>query len=78
EPDALSVSGIRKMPVDERKKHKITVVLDLYSVEIFADGRALSSVICPDFSADAIKLSADADSCVYKRCDVSGSMSMEN
>ena len=78
ETDALSVAGIRKMPVDERKKHKITVVLDLYSVEIFADGRALSSVICPDFSADAIKLSADADSCIYKRCDVSGSMSMEN
>ncbi|MDE6504654.1 MAG: GH32 C-terminal domain-containing protein [Clostridia bacterium] len=77
ETDALSVAGVRKMPVDKSDKHVITVVLDLYSVEIFIGGRALSSVICPDISADGITLVADAGSCVYTRYDVSGYMGID-
>lgn len=78
ETDALSLAGIRKVPLDVCKKHRITVVLDLFSVEIFADGRALSSVICPEANADGIKLTADADSCRYVRYDTAGEMSVEN
>lgn len=78
EEDALSLAGIRKMPVKTCGKQKITIVLDLYSVEIFVGGRSLSSVICPELSADGIFLSAAADSCIYTRFDVNGCMSVEN
>lgn len=77
EKDGYSLSGIRKMPLDIALKHKITVVLDLFSVEIFADGRSLSSVICPDLDADGIFLSVSADACAYTRYDVSDYMKIE-
>lgn len=74
EKDGYSLAGIRKMPLEKLSEHKITVVIDLFSVEIFADGKSLSSVICPDLDADGISLTADADGCVYTRYDVSDSM----
>lgn len=78
EKDELSLAGIRKMPLDKRDKHLITVVLDTYSVELFADGRALSSVICPEQEADGIEICADAKSLSYVRYDVTSFMSVEN
>lgn len=74
EKDEYSLKGIRKMPLDGIDVHKITVVLDLFSVEIFADGRALSAAICPDLDADGISLTADAEKLSYVRYDVSDSM----
>lgn len=78
ETDGYSLAGIRKMPLENISEHKITVVCDLFSVEIFADGRALSSVICPDCDADGIRLTATAESCTYTRYDVSSKMSIRH
>ncbi len=77
ENDEYSLAGIRKMPLDDAATHKITVVFDWFSVEVFADGRALSSVICPDLSADGISLSVCADSCIYTRYDTSEFMEVK-
>lgn len=72
EEDGYSLKGLRKMPLDRKKRHKITVVFDLFSVEIFADGRALSSVIYPDPDADGIELSVTAAKCGYTRYEAEG------
>ncbi|MCI8735194.1 MAG: glycoside hydrolase family 32 protein [Clostridia bacterium] len=77
ESDEYSVAGIREMPLDKRRLHKLIVVMDLFSVEIFADGKSLSSVICPPLDADGIELSADAASCKYVRYDVSDCMGIK-
>lgn len=74
EKDEYSLAGIRKMPLDKSAEHKITIVFDLFSVEVFSGGRALSSVICPDLDADGISFEVDADGCTYERYDVSGNM----
>lgn len=74
ERDAYSSAGKRLMPLDKLSKHKITVVLDLFSVEIFADGRAMSSVVCPKITSDKIELNVEADFQTYTRYDVTGDM----
>ncbi len=74
ETDALSLAGLRKLPLDSRQKHTVTVVTDLFSVEIFVDGKALSSAVCPDPDADGIVLHCNADSCRYVRYDLSDYM----
>lgn len=74
EKDEYSLVGKRKMPLDDLNSHKITVVLDLFSVEIFADGRALSAAFCPKLDSDGIELSVQAENCVYTRYDTSGYM----
>lgn len=77
EKDEYSLSGKRKMPLDDVAAHKITIVLDLFSVEIFADGRALSSTVCPKPEADGIELSVQAAACSYSRYDTSGYMEVK-
>ena len=67
ETDPYSLSGKRVMPLDNITTHKIVIVLDYFSVEIFADGRALSSAICPSPDSTALHLITTANSCKYTR-----------
>ena len=67
EKDADSVAGIRRMPFGDKEETELIVVLDEFSVEIFENGKALSSTIYPDADAEDISLSVDADTCVYIR-----------
>lgn len=70
EKDLDSVNGIRRMPCSNNKEVTLTVVMDDFSVEIFEDGRALSSTIYPPDDADGFELTVKADSCQYERADV--------
>ena len=70
EKDADSLNGIRRMPYSGNDDVTLTIVMDEFSVEIFEDGRALSSTIYPPVDADGIELCVKADSCHYKRSDI--------
>ena len=67
EKDADSLNGIRRMPFSGKKDVTLTIVTDEFSVEIFEDGRALSSTIYPPADATALQLNVQAKSCVYER-----------
>lgn len=67
EKDEDSLLGIRRMPFGGKQTTEITVVMDEFSLEIFENGKALSSTVYPDLDADGIYLSVDADECVYVR-----------
>ena len=67
EKDEDSLAGIRRMPFGGKEMTELTIVLDEFSVEIFENGKALSSTIYPDTDADDISLTVDADECVYVR-----------
>lgn len=70
EKDSDSLNGIRRMPFSNKKETTITIVMDEFSVEIFEDGRALSSTIYPPQSADGFELTAKAESCIYERANI--------
>ena len=70
EKDADSLSGIRRMPYSGNKETTLTIVMDKFSVEIFEDGRALSSTVYPPCGADALELSVKAASCHYERAEI--------
>ena len=70
EKDADSLNGIRRMPYSGNDEVTLTIVMDEFSVEIFEDGRALSSTIYPPVGADGIELCVKADSCHYERSDI--------
>lgn len=70
EKDADSLCGIRRMPHSGKKDVSLTIVMDDFSVEIFEDGRALSSTIYPPEDADGFELSVKADACTYERADI--------
>ena len=61
EKDEDSIAQIRRMPYERGVFNRLEIVSDRFSVEIFADGRALSSVIYPEL---------DADSYTYRRFDI--------
>ena len=65
EKDEDSLAGIRRMPFGGGEE--LTVVLDEFSVEIFENGKALSSTVYPAVDASGICLTVDADECVYIR-----------
>ena len=67
EKNADSLAGIRRMPFGGKETTELTVVLDAFSVEIFENGKALSSTVYPDLDAEEISLTVDADECVYVR-----------
>lgn len=69
EKDADSLAGIRRMP-GEGDEVTLTVVMDRYSVEVFANGRALTSTVYPDADADGIVFEADAEQCTYTRAEL--------
>ena len=70
EKDADSLNGIRRMPYSGNDDVTLTIVMDEFSVEIFEDGRALSSTFYPPVGADGIELCVKADSCHYERSDI--------
>ena len=70
EKDADSLNGIRRMPYSGNDDVTLTIVMDEFSVEIFEDGRALSSTIYPPVGADGIEICVKADSCHYERSDI--------
>lgn len=70
EKDADSMNGIRRMPYSGNREITLTIVMDEFSVEIFEDGRALSSTIYPPIDADSIELTIKAGSCEYERADI--------
>lgn len=70
ETDADSLAGIRRMPFKKGERTEITVVMDLFSVEIFVNGKALSSTIFPPENAERLELFVKADNCLYSRSEV--------
>jgi len=70
EKDENSVNGIRRMPFSDKEETTLTLVMDDYSVEIFEDGRSLTSTIYPPENADGLELTIKAESCQYTRADV--------
>lgn len=71
EKDEDSANGIRRMPFFAKKDVSITIVMDEFSIEIFEDGRVLSSTIYPPVDANTFELTVRADSCIYERAEVS-------
>lgn len=70
EKDSDSLNGIRRMPYSGNKEVTLTIVMDEFSVEIFEDGRALSSTIYPPEGADLFELTVKAKNCRYERADI--------
>ena len=70
EGDADSLNGIRRMPFSGNDEVTLTIVMDEFSVEIFEDGRSMSSTIYPPMGADGIELCVKADICKYERSDI--------
>ncbi len=70
EKDADSLNGIRRMPRSEQKEITLTIVMDEFSVEIFENGRVMSSTIYPPFDGNRLELTVKAKNCHYERADV--------
>ena len=70
EKDEDSLNGIRRMPYSGKEETIITIVMDEFSVEIFEDGRALSSTIYPPFDGNCLELTVKAQNCQYERADI--------
>ena len=70
EKDADSLNGLRRMPHSGNSETTLTIVMDEFSVEIFEDGRALSSTIYPPDDACTFELAVKADSCHYTRAEI--------
>ena len=70
EKDEDSLNGIRRMPYSNNEEVTITIVMDEFSVEIFEDGRALSSTIYPPDDANGLELTVKAESCQYERAEI--------
>jgi beta-fructofuranosidase len=70
EKDDDSLNGIRRMPYSGSKETTLTIVMDDFSVEIFEDGRVLSSTIYPPCGADGLELTVKAHTCLYTRAEI--------
>ena len=70
EKDSDSINGIRRMPYSKKRDTTLTIVMDDYSLEIFEDGRVLSSTIYPPEDADCLELTVKAEDCQYERAEV--------
>ena len=70
EKDSDSTNGIRRMPYSGKSEVTLTIVMDDFSVEIFEDGRALSSTIYPPDGADGLELTVKASCCQYERAEI--------
>ncbi len=70
ETDDDSKAGIRRMPLIKKKTSEIEIVSDRYSVEIFVDGKSLSSAVYSEPEADGLHLEIDCDGVTYRRYDV--------
>ena len=58
------------MPFIGGDETQIVIVMDEFSIEIFADGKSLSSTIYPDSDADGFELFVDTDSCTVQCFDI--------
>ena len=58
------------MPFSNDRDVTVTIVLDDFSVEVFEDGRVMSSTIYPPEDADGLELCVDADNWTYTRSDI--------
>ena len=56
ETDEDSLKQIRRMPLIDKKDHKIYFILDEFSVEIFIDGLSMTSTIYPDLEDDLLSI----------------------
>ena len=54
------------MPYIKQSNHKILIVIDEFSVEIFVDGRSLSSTIYPDQDAIDFEIKVIAEHCLLE------------
>ena len=70
EEDDDSLAGIRRMPYRRAETDTVEIVFDKFSVEIFVNGKALSSTLCPDPSADGLELEIDCGGCAYSRYEI--------
>lgn len=70
ETNADSLAGVRRMPFDGKKKTNITIVFDEFSLEIFVNGKSLTSTVYPPLDADGLEFNIDADGCDYVRYEV--------
>ena len=61
ETDEDSLNGIRRMPFDHQDKQEIYLLLDLYSVEIFVNGKPLTSLIYPFENSDLLSIDVKAN-----------------
>ena len=70
EEDSDSLNGIRRMPFSNNGEVTLTIVMDVFSVEIFEDGNVLSSTIYPPEDADCLELCVKAESWHYEKADM--------
>ncbi|MBQ3596243.1 MAG: glycoside hydrolase family 32 protein [Clostridia bacterium] len=70
ETDEDSLAGIRRMPWSNNHVTTLTIVMDEFSVEIFEDGKVLSSTIYPPEDANGLILNVKAQSCTYQKENV--------
>ena len=70
EKDLDTINGIRRMPFSGKSEISLTIVMDDYSLEIFEDGRSLTSTIYPPADANGLELTVKAESCQYEKADV--------
>ena len=61
---------VRRMPSDSSENIRIAVVMDEFSIEIFVNGKSLTSTLFTDEDADGIELVVKADSCIYTRSEI--------
>ena len=70
EKDPDSLMGIRRMPFSGEREVTLTIVMDDFSVEIFEDGRSLTSTIYPPEDADGFELFVKANDCQYEKAAI--------
>lgn len=70
EKDPDSLMGIRRMPFSGEREVTLTIVMDDFSVEIFEDGRSLTSTIYPPEDADGFELFVKANDCQYEKATI--------
>ena len=59
ETDQDSSNGIRRMPYQNKLDHTLYIVLDEFSIELFIDGKSLTSLTYPDDIDDILELKVD-------------------
>ena len=59
ESDSDSLNQIRRMPYQNTKNHIIYVLFDEFSVELFIDGKSLTSLIYPDEQDNLLELNVN-------------------
>ena len=66
EKDELSLAHIRKMPLLDAENVELTVIVDRFSVEVFAEGKAMSNTVYPKADANGVTLNVAAEFIVMK------------